>query len=214
MMDFVQQRTRVKICGLTRIDDVRSAIAAGADSIGLVFYEPSPRAVSIEEAIQLAKIVPAFVTVTALFVDPDPEFVKEVIQRVDITLLQFHGDEPEQFCAQFGRPYIKAIRVSKDTDLISMAERYSSAKALLLDTYRQGVPGGTGETFDWNLIPESLSKPVILAGGLSSKNVVSAICSVRPYAIDVSGGVESAKGIKSNELIVNLMNEVSCANEC
>lgn len=213
-MSFVQQRTRVKICGLTRLDDVKSAIAAGADSIGLVFYEPSPRAVSIDTAVELAEIVPAFVTVTALFVDPDPEFVKQVIQRVDITLLQFHGDETEQFCAQFDRPYIKAIRVKSNTDLVGIAERYYSAKALLLDTYREGVPGGTGETFDWNLIPQSLSKPVILAGGLSPKNVASAICSVRPYAIDVSGGVESAKGVKSNELIVYLMNEVSCANEC
>lgn len=214
MMGFVQQRTRVKICGLTRLDDVESAVAAGADSIGLVFYEPSPRSVSLEQAVKLAESVPAFVTVTALFVDPAPEFVQEVIERVDITLLQFHGDETEEFCAQFERPYIKAIRVKKETDLVSTAERYYSAKALLLDAYREGVPGGTGETFDWSLIPPSLSKPVILAGGLSPENVASAIFSVRPYAIDVSGGVESAKGIKSNELIVYLMNEVSCANEC
>ncbi len=213
-MEYSHRRTRVKICGLTRVVDVEAAVAAGADAIGLVFYDPSPRAVTIDRAAELAKHVPAFVTVTALFVNPSVDLVRQVLDQVDIDLLQFHGDEDELFCKQFNRPYIKAIRVKSDTDLEHVAERYCSAKALLLDTYRQGVPGGTGETFDWALIPNKLSKPVILAGGLTPANISTAIAMVKPYAVDVSGGVEAAKGIKSNELIENLMKEVSCANEC
>lgn len=210
-MNFNLLRTRVKICGLTRLEDVQAAVKAGADAIGLVFYEPSPRSVDLQQAAELAKAVPAFVTVTGLFVNPTVAEVTEVLKQVDLDLLQFHGDESATFCEQFGRPYIKAIRVREETDLQAHAVDYQNAKALLLDAYRPGVPGGTGETFDWGLIPADLNCPVILAGGLNSSNVAEAIAQVKPYAVDVSGGVESAKGIKSKRLIETLMKEVSCA---
>lgn len=210
-MSLLPQRTRVKICGLTRLEDVQTVVSAGADALGLVFYPPSPRFVSVEQASLLAAQVPAFVTVTALFVNPQPDEVENVLDNVNIDLIQFHGDESEAFCAQFGRPYIKAIRVKDDTDLVSEAERYHSAKALLLDTYKTGVPGGTGEVFNWDLIPKNLNKPVILAGGLTVDNIAAAIDTVAPYAVDVSGGVESSKGVKNKDLIEKLMKEVSCA---
>lgn len=210
----MQHRTRVKICGLTRLEDVQAAVDAGVDALGLVFYGPSPRAVQIDQAAVLADAVPAFVTVTGLFVDADAETVASTLKAVKLDLLQFHGDESPEFCEQFQRPYIKAIRVSPETDLKSLAARYSNARGLLLDTYRPGVPGGTGETFDWELIPEGLDLPVILAGGLTPGNIGSAISRVKPYGVDVSGGVESSKGVKDQTLIQNLMKEVSCANKC
>lgn len=201
-------RTRIKICGLTRPQDVTAAVSAGADAIGLVFYEPSPRYVSIEKAVELLEELPAFVTVVGLFVNADKAFVEQVIQRVRIDLLQFHGDESAEFCAQFTRPYIKALRVAADTDITAYASAYGSARGLLLDTYQKGVPGGTGETFNWELIPEQLSLPIILAGGLKPTNVADAISKVHPYAVDVSGGVERDKGIKDKDKIYAFMNEV------
>lgn len=201
-------RTRVKICGLTREQDVRVAVEAGADAIGLVFYEPSPRYVELQQARQLASMVPPFVTVVGLFVNAGQAEIEEVLSKVKLDLLQFHGDESAGFCEQFSRPYIKALRVADDTDIAACAGQYSSAKGLLLDTYQAGVPGGTGAVFNWQSIPQDLPLPIILAGGLNSGNVVQAIEQVQPYAVDVSGGLEQGKGIKDTNKIYTFMQEV------
>lgn len=201
-------RTRVKICGLTREQDVRAAVEAGADAIGLVFYEPSPRYVEMQTASQLANRAPPFVTVVGLFVNAERAVIETVLDTVRIDLLQFHGDEPADFCEQFNRPYIKALRVADETDIIALAGQYGSATGILLDAYQPGTPGGTGETFNWDVIPEDLPLPVILAGGLTPGNVAGAIRQVQPYAVDVSGGVERDKGIKDADKIRAFMNEV------
>ncbi|WP_207063116.1 phosphoribosylanthranilate isomerase [Motiliproteus sp. SC1-56] len=206
-------RTRVKICGITRVEDALSAADAGADAIGLVFYEPSPRAVGLEQAAAICAQLPPFITVTALFVDPEPELVAAVCSRVSPDLLQFHGKEPPEQCRGYGRPYIKALRVRPALDLLAAAKTYDDSRGLLLDAYRPGVPGGTGETFDWNLIPRQLPQPVVLAGGLCEFNVARAIKEVAPYAVDVSGGVEAAKGIKDPALVKNFLHEVRCAEK-
>ncbi|MEQ3692867.1 MAG: phosphoribosylanthranilate isomerase [Thalassolituus sp.] len=202
------QRTRIKICGITRPEDANAVVDAGADAIGLVFYPPSPRAVSIEQAQNVVADVPAFVTVTALFVNPTVEQVQSVLDSVRIDLIQFHGDEDDDFCRQFGHPYIKALRVRQASDVVALCLRFPSALAVLLDSYKPGVPGGTGETFDWSLVPATPPKPIILAGGLDPDNVNHAIDVVRPYAVDVSGGVEAAKGIKEHGKITKFVNEV------
>lgn len=201
-------RVRAKICGITRVEDAISAVDNGADAIGLVFYAPSPRNVAIEQAAEIANRIPAFVTVVGLFVNAEPDFVREVISRVKLDLLQFHGDETPQQCASYGLPFIKAIRVKSDTNLVQCAKDFSASKALLLDTFTDGVAGGTGHVFDWNLIPASLGKPVILAGGLNAQNVAQAISQVKPYAVDVSGGVELSKGIKDAAKIAAFMQQV------
>lgn len=207
-------RTRVKICGITRIEDSLSAVELGADAIGLVFYAPSPRNVSIEQAAAIAAAVPAFVSVVGLFVNAEAHFVRSVVSQVGLDLLQFHGDERPEDCAQFQLPFIKAIRVKNDTNLIQCAQDFSAAKALLLDTYTEGVAGGTGHVFDWGLIPQRLAKPIVLAGGLTQHNVAQAITQVRPYAVDVSGGVEISKGIKCAEKITAFMQQVSQSSIC
>jgi phosphoribosylanthranilate isomerase len=201
-------RVRVKICGITCVEDALIAVEHGADAIGLVFYEPSPRNVKISQAIEIANKIPAFVSVVALFVDAAPDFVREVISQVKPDLLQFHGDETPQACASYGLPFIKAIRVKSDTNLVQYAKDFSAAKALLLDTFTDGVAGGTGHVFDWNLIPAALDKQVILAGGLNAQNVAQAINQVKPYAVDVSGGVEVSKGIKDAAKIAAFMQQV------
>lgn len=206
------QRTRAKICGITRVEDAHQVVNAGADAIGLVFYPPSPRAVTIAQAADIAAVVPAFVTVTALFVNPTAEQVQSVLDNVRIDLIQFHGDEDDGFCRQFNRPYIKAIRVRQASDMVEACLRFPGALSLLLDSYKPGVPGGTGETFDWSLVPDDLNKPIILAGGLSAENVAAAIAEVRPFAVDVSGGVEASKGIKDAGKIQAFMNEVYRVN--
>lgn len=202
-------RTRVKICGLTSIEDALIAVNYGADAIGLVFYGPSPRYVEIDQACSIAKNIPAFVTKTALFVNPDKSYVKQVLAEVDIDLLQFHGDEGAEFCQQFGKPYIKAVRMQETTDLQLLADEFKTSSGLLLDAYIPGVPGGTGEKFNWEWIPESLGLPVILAGGLTAENVKQAIHTAKPWAVDVSGGVEASKGIKSEQKIKQFMQEVA-----
>ncbi len=202
------QRTRVKICGITRAVDAQAVVDAGSDAIGLVFYGPSPRAVTLEMAQKIVESVPAFVTVVALFVNPSVKEVRQVLEGVRIDLLQFHGDEESDFCSQFQRPYIKAIRVRQASDVVASSLRFPDALAFLLDSYKPGVPGGTGETFDWSLIPDS-PKPLILAGGLKPENVASAIEQVQPYAVDISGGVEAAKGIKDHSKINEFMKEVN-----
>ncbi|HSI43345.1 MAG TPA: phosphoribosylanthranilate isomerase [Methylotenera sp.] len=205
-------RTRVKICGITRVEDALNAIELGTDAIGLVFFEQSPRNISIEQAKEIARVIPAFVTVVGLFVDAEPEFIKQVISTVGLDLLQFHGDETTEECARYGIPFIKAIRVRNDTNLVQYAKEFSGAKGLLLDTYAEGVAGGTGHVFDWSLIPENLGITVILAGGLNAENVAQAIKQVKPYAVDISGGVESAKGIKDAAKIAAFMQQVYIKN--
>jgi phosphoribosylanthranilate isomerase len=173
-----------------------------------VFYEKSPRHVSIAQAAQLAAALPPFITVVGLFVNAEAALVREVLAGVPLDLLQFHGDESPEYCAQFARPYLKAIRVKAGVDLLQCAAQFSAAKGLLLDAYVEGIPGGTGASFDWALIPEKLPLPVILSGGLDAENVAAAIERVRPYAVDVSSGVEAGKGIKDAAKIARFMQEV------
>lgn len=201
-------RTRVKLCGITRPADAAIAIRYGVDAIGLVFYAPSPRNVSITQAVHITRHIPAFVTIVALFVNAEPRFIRQVIAEVKPTLLQFHGDETPAECAQYTLPYIKAIRVKPDTNLIQYANDFNEAKALLLDAFTEGVVGGTGHQFDWNLIPDILTKPIVLAGGLNADNVAIAIAQKNPFAVDVSGGVESAKGVKCELKIAQFMQQV------
>lgn len=192
---------RVKICGITRVEDALAAAAAGADAIGLVFYAKSPRAVGIEQARAIIAALPPFVTTVGLFVDIECDELQRILASVPLDLLQFHGDESPEQCESINRPYIKALRVKAGDDIAVQVNRYPGAKGILLDTYVDGVPGGTGEAFDWSLVPEGLSKPVILAGGLHADNVAAAVARVRPYAVDVSGGVEASKGIKDAEKV-------------
>lgn len=189
-------RTRVKICGITRVEDARAAAAAGADAIGLVFYRPSPRYVEPERARDIALRTPPFVATVAVFVNPSREEVEQVIGECGVTLLQFHGDESPEFCAGFSRPYIKAARIRPGLDLIKYLAPYTAARAWMLDAFHADLWGGTGDAFDWSLVPEGVAKPVILSGGLTINNVADAVRRVRPYAVDVSSGVEISKGIK------------------
>ena len=201
-------RTRVKICGITSVKDAIFAVNAGADAIGLVFYAPSPRFVTIEQAQQIVAAVPPFVSVVALFVNALTTEIKTVLAKVRIDIVQFHGDETRSDCEQIKLPYYKAIRIKADTNLLQYEAEFSSAKALLLDTYSDAAFGGTGQVFDWSLIPQNLTKPVILAGGLTAENVALGIKQVRPYAVDVSGGVEQSKGVKDVAKIAAFMHAV------
>lgn len=187
---------RSKICGITRIEDALAAADAGADAIGFVFYAKSPRALDVRQARAIIAELPPFVTTVGLFVNASRCELNEILEVVPLDLLQFHGDETPADCEGFHRPWIKALRVRPGDDLEAACQLYGGAQGVLLDTYVAGVPGGTGEAFDWSLVPAGLSKPVILAGGLSAGNVGQAIAQVRPYAVDVSGGVEQSKGIK------------------
>jgi phosphoribosylanthranilate isomerase len=201
-------RTRVKICGITRVEDAISAVNAGADAIGLVFYAKSPRNVSVEQAQKIVAAIPPFVSTVGLFVNAKTSEIESVLSQVRLDIIQFHGDESAYDCEQIKLPYYKAIRVKPDTNLLQYEVEFKSAKALLLDTYSELAMGGTGQVFDWNLIPKNLTKPVILAGGLTANNAGSAIKQVQPYAVDVSGGVEINKGIKSAEKIAAFMQAV------
>ena len=201
-------RTRVKICGITRRQDAEFAVEMGADALGLVFYPHSPRAVTIAQAKEIVNGLPPFVSIVALFVDASPDDVRACMQALPVAILQFHGDESAEYCEQFGRPYLKAIRVQENTDFVQIANEYDSAAAILLDSYQPGIPGGTGKVFDWSLIT-TINKPLILAGGLNVDNVASAIEQVQPFAVDVSGGVEQAKGIKDKQKITAFMQEVA-----
>ncbi len=212
MSTFQQTRTRSKICGITRPDDALVAASQGADAIGLVFYPPSPRNVSVEQAQSVIAALPPFVTTVGLFVDADVADVRAILGEVPLDLLQFHGNEEEGYCCSFGRPYFKAIRMAEGVDLAAEAALYATASALLLDSFQKGVPGGTGHAFDWARIPQGLEKPIILAGGLGPENVEEAIRTVRPYAVDVSSGVEAAKGIKDAEKIIAFMRGVERAD--
>ncbi len=207
-----QRRTRTKICGITRVEDGLVAAAAGADAIGLVFHGASPRNIAVEQAAAICAALPPFVTTVGLFVDAAAETVNEVMRQVPLDLLQFHGDENGDYCRAFSRPYIKAIRMAEDIDLHAMAAEYHDARGLLLDAYQKGVPGGTGHTFDWERIPGNLALPVILAGGLGPDNVADAVRSVRLWAVDVSSGVEAAKGIKDAAKIYAFIRGVNSAD--
>lgn len=200
--------TRIKICGITREQDLLAVANSGADAIGLVFYEKSPRHVSVQQAAGLMRHVPPFVTVVGLFVNPTLDYVRQVLATVSLDVLQFHGEESPEFCQQFGKPYLKAIRVKAGVDLVECAARYAGAQGLLLDAFVEGTQGGTGESFDWALIPQNLSLPVILSGGLHAGNVAEAVKQVRPYAVDVSSGVEASKGIKDAARVAAFIKEV------
>jgi phosphoribosylanthranilate isomerase len=202
-------RTRVKICGFTRVEDAVCAARLGVDAIGLVFYAPSPRNVDIEQAIKIVNALPAFVSVVALFVDEQEARIREVLELVPIDCLQFHGDEPPEACRLYGKRYIKAVRVQEGIDIARLAGHYHDAVGLLLDAYHPGAKGGTGSQFDWELIPDQCSLPVILAGGLDIDNARKAVQAVKPYALDVSSGVEEKKGIKDALKMATFIREVN-----
>ncbi|WP_349616691.1 phosphoribosylanthranilate isomerase [Azotobacter salinestris] len=199
---------RSKICGITRVEDALAAAEAGADAIGLVFYPKSPRAVTLQQAKAIAAALPPFVTTVGLFVNARRYEISEILDELPLDLLQFHGDETSADCDGYRRPYIKALRVRPGEDIAARCLEYRNASGILLDAYVPGVPGGTGESFDWSLVPRILSKPLILAGGLTAQNVRAAIARVAPYAVDVSGGVEVEKGVKDAEKIRAFIREV------
>jgi phosphoribosylanthranilate isomerase len=202
-------RTRVKICGFTCIEDAVYAAHMGADAIGLVFYPPSPRHVEIEQAVKIVNALPAFTSVVALFVDEQEARIREVLARVSIDCLQFHGDEPAEACRVYGKRYIKAIRMQNDIDIGALALHYHDAAGLLLDAYHPNAKGGTGNQFDWEVIPKQCTLPVILAGGLDETNAKQAVQTVRPYALDVSSGVETKKGIKDSLKMAAFIKQVN-----
>ena len=202
------RRVRTKICGITRIEDARAAIDAGADALGFVFYRASPRYIAPRPARDIISRLAPFPAKVGLFVDPDRDFVSAVLETVSLDLIQFHGDEDPAFCRSFDRPYIKAVRMAHGVDLQEKCRRYADAAALLLDSYSETVHGGTGASFDWSLIPAGLSKPIILAGGLTVANVGRAIAACKPYAVDVSSGVELGKGVKDKDQIIAFIREV------
>jgi phosphoribosylanthranilate isomerase len=202
-------RTRVKICGFTRVEDALYAAQLGVDAIGLVFYPPSPRHVEIEQAISIVNALPAFTSVVALFVDEQEARIREVLARVPIDCIQFHGDEHAKDCRIYGKRYIKAVRMQDGIDIGALAHHYGDAAGLLLDAFHPGAKGGTGSQFDWGLIPKKCSLSVILAGGLDETNAKQAVESVRPYAVDVSSGVEAAKGVKNSLKMAAFIQQVN-----
>ena len=205
------RRTRVKICGITRPEHARAAAGAGADAIGLVFYEPSPRCVSRDRARAVCEALPPLVSVVGVFVNPEPREIEAAVEGLPVDLLQFHGEEPPELCAEAGRPYVKAVRVRGRDDIVEAGTRYTDARALLLDAHHDALWGGTGSRFDWNVVPDDVGRPIVLAGGLTPENVADAIRLVRPFAVDVSGGVESAPGEKDARSMERFMKEVGSA---
>jgi phosphoribosylanthranilate isomerase len=201
-------RIRVKICGITRVEDAQDAVSCGADAVGLVFYPDSPRFISVEQARSIVETVAPFVTVVGLFVNPDPEQVQDVISNVPLGLLQFHGQETNAECKAYGLPFIKSIAMHEGTDSQAVMESYPDAAGFLLDAWQPQTHGGSGITFDWRQVPENPPAPLILAGGLTPENINTAIKAVSPYAVDVSSGVESAKGIKSADKMLAFMKGV------
>lgn len=205
-------RTRVKICGFTRVEDAVYAAQLGVDAIGLVFYPPSPRNVDIDHAVKIVNALPAFVSVVALFVDEQDSRIREVLEQVPIDCLQFHGDEPAEACRLYDKRYMKAVRMQDGIDIPSLARQYHDAAGLLLDAYHPGAKGGTGSRFDWNRIPEHCELPIILAGGLDENNARQAVQAVKPYALDVSSGVEAEKGVKDALKMAAFVREVNEGN--
>jgi len=205
-------RVRVKICGITRPRDALLAASLGADAIGLVFFPGSPRAVNIDRAQQIIAVLPPFVSKVGLFVNASAAEIDTVLENVSLDILQFHGDEQPEQCSCFPRPFIKAVRMQDNVNLHAVADKYSAASALLLDSYVKDIYGGTGTTFDWSSIPDDIPKPLILAGGLDAGNVANAVKQIRPYGVDVSGGVELEKGIKDAGKIEQFIREVRNAD--
>lgn len=204
--------TAVKICGITRVEDGLAAARYGAHAIGVVFHAPSPRCVTPQQAAAIIRALPPFVTAVGLFVDAAPEDVRAAMAVAPVSLLQFHGAESPEHCRQFGLPYMKAVRVREGVDLLQYASDYRDAKALLLDAYVDGIHGGTGTTFDWGLIPPALPLPIVLSGGLDPDNVTVAVRRARPWAVDVSSGVESARGVKDAAKIAAFISGVRDAD--
>ena len=202
-------RVRIKVCGMTRAEDVAAAAELGVDAVGLIFHPKSPRHLDIVQAQAITAGLPAFVTLTALFLDPEPQVVREVLDQTRVELLQFHGDEPPEFCRGFGRPYIKAVPMGGGAELADYARRYADAAALLLDSHAAGQNGGTGRSFDWSAVPTVEGPPLILAGGLNPGNVAAAIRLVRPYGVDVASGVERAPGVKDRDKMSAFVHEVN-----
>lgn len=205
----VPSRTRIKICGFTRAEDVSVAVQMGVDAIGLVFYPPSPRFVDVPKALEIISQIPAFVSVVGLFVDAQREEIEAILDKVPMDLLQFHGSENAQFCQSFQRPYLKAVAMGGGVELAALVTQYTSAAGLLLDSHAPGAMGGSGQTFDWQSIPQSIGPKIILAGGLDPGNVRTAIEQVQPYAVDVSSGVEQSKGIKDAAKMAAFIREVN-----
>ena len=205
------RRTRVKMCGITRPEHARAAADAGTDAIGLMFYEPSPRYVTRERARDVCAALPPLISVVGVFVNPEPREVAAVVEDLPVDMLQFHGDEPPDLCAKAGKPYLKAVRVRTRDDIVRASARYRDARALLLDAHHDALWGGTGTRFDWNMVPDDVNHPIVLAGGLTPENVADAIRVVRPFAVDVSGGVESAPGVKDARSMEQFMKEVASA---
>jgi len=197
----MNHRTRIKICGITRLEDALQVANLGGDAIGLVFFANSPRLIDIETALAIRQAMPPFVTVTALFLDEDPAWVDQVVQTVRPDCLQFHGQESADFCQRWERPFIKAIPMASVTDVNAYARQYSAAQGFLVDSNVAGRRGGSGDTFDWSKIPSAFDFPLVLAGGLNPSNVSAAITQVKPWAVDVSTGVENSKGDKDANLI-------------
>lgn len=206
-------RTRIKICGLTQVDNAVAVAKMGIDAIGLVFYRPSPRYIKLAQATAIAQAMPAFMSMVALFVNAKQRFIEQVLTQVPIDLIQFHGDECAHFCRKFGKPYIKAVAMKGGVDLDALSTQHYSASGLLLDTYDATAKGGSGNCFNWQLLPKKCALPIILAGGLKPQNARHAIQQVKPYAIDVSSGVESKKGIKDTEKIAALIAEVGLGDK-
>jgi len=204
--------TRVKICGLTRVTDALAACDSGVDSIGLVFYPPSSRNVSIEQAAEIIASVPPFVTITGLFLNAEKNRIDEILKELPLSMLQFHGTESADFCRSFERPYIKSVAMSTESDIHAYTEQFVESRGFLLDSNIAGGAGGSGELFDWDLVPSDLSAPVVLAGGLNGDNVAEAVAGVRPAAVDVSTGVESSKGIKDHAKMREFIQNVRAAD--
>lgn len=204
-------RTRIKICGITRAGDLDAAVNLGADALGFVFYPPSPRCLSLEQAADLARRVPPFITRVGLFVNAEPAAVREVLAAVPLDLLQFHGEEEAAYCAQFGLPYLKAARVRPGLDLLEFARAYQTAQGLLLDAWVEAY-GGAGQSFDWSLVPGGLPLPMVLSGGLHAGNIAEAVAKLHPWAVDVSSGVEAAKGVKDPDKIAAFIAAVRTAD--
>ena len=205
--------TRIKICGITSAEHALVAAACGADAIGLVFYAKSPRCVSAQQAAEIVAALPPFISVVGLFVNELPTEIERILSTVAIDVLQFHGDESVSFCKQFARPWIKALRVKHDTDISAACREFEGSRGILLDAWMEGVPGGTGKTFDWQLAADTLPAPIVLAGGLNENNVAAAIAAVCPAAVDVSGGVESEPGIKDANKIKRFIAAVRAAEQ-
>ena len=204
----MKPRTRIKICGIREPEHGRLAAEAGADAIGLVFHPASPRHLTLERAREVVEALPPFVMAVALFVDADPAEIRRVLDAVRIDFIQFHGDETADFCERFRKPYLRAVRMAEGTDLLEWAGRFPGARALLLDAHVPGQPGGTGRTFDWAAIPRGLPVPIVLSGGLDPGNVARAVREVKPWAVDVSSGVESSRGVKDPARIVEFIRSV------